>query len=236
MNRLLTKVILTAGIGALGILPRAKADQWNQKTVLTLASPVEIPGQILPAGTYVFKLADSQSNRHIVQVFNNDESRVLGTFLAIPAHRRIPGEKPIVWFHERPVGSPQAIKAWFYPGRTTGHEFVYPKNEAIELAKENNEPVPAMPEELAGASATPALDLQSPKISAMAAAPLIMEEPSGREVLIAALDVRSPHPAPAPELPEELPHTASWLPLVGLVGFMSLGAAGALRLRAGRTD
>lgn len=232
MNTLTTKMIFAAGIGAIAILPGARADQWNQKTVLTLASPAEIPGQILPAGTYVFKLADSQSNRHIVQVFNKDENRVLGTFLAIPAHRRIAGEKPIVRFHERPAGSPQAIKAWFYPGTTTGHEFVYPKNDAIELAKANNEPVPAMPVEFAAPSAKPALDLKGPEIAAMTAAPLIMEEPSGREVLIAALYVSPLHPGPAPELPEELPHTASWMPLLGLVGLTFLSAASALRLRA----
>jgi hypothetical protein len=235
MNTVTTKIILLTGIGALTMLPGAKADQWNQKTVLTLNSPVEIPGQILPAGTYVFKLAGSQSNRHIVQVFNQNEDRVLGTFLAIPTHRRIAGEKPIVRFHERPAGSPQAIKAWFYPGRTTGHEFVYPKKEAIELAKANNEPVPAMPAELSTTTTMSALDLKSPEIAEMTTAPLIMEEPSGREVLIAALYVSAPKPAPAPELPEELPHTASWMALVGLVGLMSLSAAGVLRFRAAST-
>src|ERR1700733_13248414 len=112
MNQLQTKMILLAGLAALALMPAARADEWNQKTVVTLSGPVEIPGQILPAGTYVFKLASSQSSRHIVQVFNKDENHLFGTFLAIPSYRHRPAEKPIIRFEERAAGSPQAIKAW----------------------------------------------------------------------------------------------------------------------------
>jgi len=81
MNKLQTKLMLLAGLGALALLPGAKADEWNQKTVFTFSGPVEIPGQTLPAGTYVFKLHNSASNRHIVQVFNKDENHVFGLSL-----------------------------------------------------------------------------------------------------------------------------------------------------------
>ena len=74
---------------------------------------------------------------------------MFGTFLAIPSYRRHPSEKTIIRFEERAAGSPQAIKAWFYPHKTYGHEFVYPKTEAVALAKANNAPVPSMPAELA---------------------------------------------------------------------------------------
>jgi hypothetical protein len=124
MSKLQTKMIFLAGLAATFLLPGARADEWNQKTVVTFGAPVEIPGQILPAGTYVFKLANSHSSRHIVQVFSKDETRVFGTFLAIPGYRVRPSEKTILRFEERATGSPQAIKAWFYPGRTYGHEFV----------------------------------------------------------------------------------------------------------------
>ena len=65
----------------------------NQKTVITFSGPVEIPGvhltgwAVLPAGTYVFKILDSQSDRHIVQIFNKDETKVYATILAIPNYR-----------------------------------------------------------------------------------------------------------------------------------------------------
>src|ERR1700733_15112474 len=144
MSKLQTKMMLFAALGAFALLPGAKADEWNQKTVFTVSGPVEIPGQILPAGTYVFKLHNSASSRHIVQVFNKLEDHIFGTFLAIPDYRLQPSSEPIINFHERAAGSPVAVKGWFYPGRTYGHEFVYPKTKAVALAQANNPPVPSM--------------------------------------------------------------------------------------------
>ena len=91
MFKLQMKMVLLAGFGALALMPGARADERNQKTVFTFNAPIEIPGQVLPAGTYVFKLADSSSNRHIVQIFNKEENRVFGTILAIPDYRLRPG-------------------------------------------------------------------------------------------------------------------------------------------------
>src|SRR5580704_12465665 len=79
----------------------ARADEWDQRTVFTFNVPVEIPGQVILPGTYVFKLADSSSDRNIVQVFNKDESHLIGTFLAIPDYRLKPADKPIITFEER---------------------------------------------------------------------------------------------------------------------------------------
>src|SRR5690242_8637418 len=89
-------------------LPNAQADEWNKKTIVTFSGPTEIPGQVLSAGTYVFKLADSQSDRNIVQVFNKDETRLYGTFLAIPDYRLEPADKPVITFEERAAGAPEA--------------------------------------------------------------------------------------------------------------------------------
>src|SRR6516225_7237823 len=87
-------------------IPVARADDWDQKTVFTFSAPVEIPGQVLLPGTYVFKLADSSSDRNIVQVFDKDQQHLYGTFLAIPDYRLKPSDKPIITFSERPVGTP----------------------------------------------------------------------------------------------------------------------------------
>jgi len=106
MSTLQTKMLLLVGLGVMALLPGAKAGEWDQKTVFTFSGPVEIPGQILPAGTYVFKLHNSDSNRHIVQVFNKDENHVFGTFLAIPDYRLHPSSKPIINFHERAAKAP----------------------------------------------------------------------------------------------------------------------------------
>src|SRR5580765_6465838 len=127
--------------------PSAKADAWNRKTVITFSGPVEIPGVhltgwgVLLAGTYVFKILDSQSDRHIVQIFSKDELTVYATILAIPNYRLKATDKTVMTFRERPAGQPEALRAWFYPGRNWGEEFVYPKAKAIEIAKATNTPV-----------------------------------------------------------------------------------------------
>jgi len=124
MNKLI-KIAAFTTVGAVAMmLPQAKADAWDQKTVVTFSGPVEIPGRVLSAGTYVFKLANIVSDRNIVQVFNKDETRLYSTFLARPDYRLKPSEKPIITLEEGAAGVPEALKAWFYPGDNYGHEFV----------------------------------------------------------------------------------------------------------------
>ena len=134
------------------IAPGARADEWNKKTILTFSGPVQIPGVTLPAGSYVFKLADIPGNRHVVQVFDKDERKIYTTMLAIPNERLDPSDKPVVLFSERASGSPQAVKVWFYPGERIGNEFVYPKSQAIRIAKETHQPVLAMNDDASATS------------------------------------------------------------------------------------
>jgi hypothetical protein len=140
----LVKTMCCAAALVACLAPGASADEWNKKTILTFSGPVQIPGVTLPAGTYVFKLADLASNRHVVQVFDKDEKKIYGTILAIPDQMLEPSDKPVVMFAERPAGSPQAIRAWFYPGNTIGNEFVYPKDQAMTIARETHTSVLSM--------------------------------------------------------------------------------------------
>lgn len=228
------KLLLLAGIAVLGsLVPIARADDWDQKTIFTFSGPVEIPGQALPAGTYVFKLADSSSDRNIVQVFNRDESRLYGTFLAIPDYRLKPADRPIITFEERPAGTPEAVRAWFYPGQNYGHDFVYPKPKAVALAKANNAPVPSMPVELAPNITMPATSMQEPHVVAMQTTPLKAQKPTEEEVELA--EVFAVQAVPSPGLPSELPATASNLPLIGISGLLSLAIALGLRLATSKT-
>jgi hypothetical protein len=207
--------------------PGVRADEWDQKTVFTFGAPVEVPGQVLLPGTYVFKLADSSSDRNIVQVFNKDENHLYGTFLAIPDFRIRPSGKPIITFEERATGSPEAVKAWFYPGQNYGHDFVYPKPKATALAKANKTPVPSMPAELTQNTTMPTTTVQEPHVIAMKTTPLRAQTPAEAEVEIAevfASPAPDAPPAQAP-LPAQLPTTASNLPLLGIVGFLSVGLA-----------
>ena len=138
------KAICCAAALTAVIAPGARADEWNKKTILTFSGPVQIPGATLPAGSYVFKLADIPGNRHVVQVFDKDEKKIYTTMLAVPNQRLEPSDKPIVLFSERASGSPQAVKVWYYPGETIGNEFVYPKSQAMKIAKESHTRVLAM--------------------------------------------------------------------------------------------
>ena len=97
-------MVFCLSLVALAVLPSAKADDWNKKTTVTFNAPVEVPGvgaQILPAGTYVFKLLDSPSDRHIVQIFNQAEDHVYTTILAIPDYRMRATGKTVMTFKER---------------------------------------------------------------------------------------------------------------------------------------
>jgi len=223
MNR--SRMIAFVCVAVLGtVFPQAKADDWNQKTVFSFSGPVEVPGQVLEPGTYVFKLMDSQSDRNIVQVFNKRENHLFGTFLTIPDYRLKPAGKTIITFEERAAGSPEAVRAWFYPGQNYGHQFVYPKARAVELAKANNQPVASMPTELAQNTTLPATTMQEPHVIAMKQAPLKVQQPTEEEVEIAEV-----FPATPPELPASLPKTASSLPLVALIGLLAFVSARLLR-------
>ena len=218
------------------ILPQARAGEWNKKTIMTFSAPVELPGVVLPAGTYLFKLLNSSSDRDIVQVFNKDENQIYATILAIPDYRLQPTGKTVITFEEQPKGSPEAIKAWFYPGSMSGVEFVYPKLRAMELAKANQQHVPSMPAEMAKSVTRPA---QSAEVQAMKQAPVTAIQPSGEEVQLSEVH---PEPAPPPMTPaptqmamtqaKSLPKTASPLPWFLLVGTVSLSGSLALRLAA----
>ncbi len=132
------KTLCCAAAMAVMIAPAARADEWNKKTILTFSGAVQIPGATLPAGSYVFKLADIPGNRHVVQVFDKDEKRLYATLLAVPNDRLEPADKPVILFSERPSGTPQAVKVWYYPGDRIGDEFVYPKSQAMRIAKANH--------------------------------------------------------------------------------------------------
>jgi hypothetical protein len=220
------------------LAPSAKADEWNRKTVITFSNPVEIPGVhlvgwgVLPAGTYVFKIFDSQSDRHIVQIFNQDETTIYATILAIPNFRLKATDKTVMTFRERPVGQPEALRAWFYPGRNWGEEFVYPKAKAIELAKAENTPVLFVAAEIPVEVAEPIKSPDEPVVVEMKQAPIMAIKPTGEEVQLAQVVTTPPDLTPtvaetAPETP--LPKTASPLPLIGLFGLLAMGGAFALR-------
>ena len=126
------------------ILPAARADEWNQATKLTFNQSVQIPGRVLPSGTYWFILVDSTSDRNIVRIFNSDRSTLYATILTINAERVGQTDHTALIFAQRETMPSNAIVTWFYPGDNSGHEFVYSKSEQRELAQAKRQTIVAM--------------------------------------------------------------------------------------------
>lgn len=209
----------------------ASAQSWNKRTSVTFNAPVEIPGvgaQVLPAGTYVFRLLDSLADRHIVQIFNKDESHLFATILAIPNYRLRATDKTVMTFAERAAGDPQAIRAWFYPGDNSGQEFVYPRKRAVEIAKSTNQSVIYIPDEVATNIVAPVTAPTEPPVIALKEVPLKAVTPRGEDIAIT--EVVEPPPVQVASLPK----TASSLPLLAMMGFLSLSLGFSLKASCDR--
>ena len=231
----------------------------NQDTYFTFSQPVELPKTTLPAGTYFFQLMDSPSNRHIVKVMSQDRTKLHATLMAIPYYSTDrPSDEPQVRFLEVPAANgaaaSNAIKIWFYPGNTVGHEFIWPRDKAMALARATSQPVlttktEAEDSELtrvdaAGVEATVASNEAPAATPAPATTEVAQAEPTPapqRETVgaISGNDTqpaRTPMPerteAPAPAPRTDLPNTAGVMPLLGLLGLGSL--AGSFLMRRAR--
>jgi hypothetical protein len=122
-------------LGASLMTPKAKADESDQKTILNFEQPVQLPGTVLPAGTYVFKLVKMAMDRDVVQVLSLNETKIYTTIMAVPYYRENATDDTLIVFEERPAGAPKALKEWFFADRRYGHEFVYSKREPAEFAE-----------------------------------------------------------------------------------------------------
>jgi len=234
------KMVTCVCVGLLAAMtPRARADAWDQKTIFTFSAPVELPGQVLQPGTYVFKIAESQVNRNTVEVFNKDQQHLYGMFNTIPDYHLRPASRAIITFEERAAGAPPAVKTWFYPGDNYGHEFVYKKAEMVAST--------AMPTATM-AAVTQTETAEAAPAPAPAPAPLAQPEESTQQQTEQRTEIAqatpppaeaAPAPAPAPQQsapPQNLPHTGSSMPLIGLIGLASLASAGLLHRVSRRSE
>src|SRR5438132_2338836 len=113
-----------------------RGDEWNLATRFTVNQSFEVPGMVLQSNTpYVIRLLDSPAERHVVQIFNDDESKMMVMFMAISDQRMEPTDKTVFNFMETQPGYPVPIKEWFYPGRLHGLEFIYPKEQLDTIAQ-----------------------------------------------------------------------------------------------------
>jgi len=229
-------VAIAIALGA----PSARADQWDKRTVLQVNQPIQVRNTLLEPGTYVLRLLNSSVDRHIVQIFNGDQTRIIGTVLAVPRYRLKPADKSEFTFWETPSGNANALRAWFYPGDMIGQEFPYPTHPAV-LSASLNIPASALMAPLdAEASPPPAPATQESETAPPQNQPTEMAETAAP-----ATPEPAPQPEPAPEpqpaaqepppaaapAPDTLPRTASPYPALGLAGFLAVGVFGLLRWR-----
>jgi len=215
---------------AIGLTVSAQADQWDKRTTLTIDQPMQVRETLLQPGQYVFKLLDSSSDRHIVQIYNADQTHLINTVMAIPDYRVQPtgSSRFVMW--ETPQGSAKALKEWFYPGDNFGQEFPYPKHLTVIAQASSSTYLPPPPP----AATAPAEPAPEPQAS-------VQEPPSAQQPVEVAQNTPPPPPpatsaapepspqSPAPSTPAELPKTASPYPMIGFSGLLLLGVGGLLR-------
>jgi hypothetical protein len=208
--------------------PAAYANDWDKATRITVNQPFEIPGMILPAGTYIVKIVDLAGERHVVRFFSEDESKIYATIIGIPDFRLTPTDDTSLTFYESRFNRPRALHAWFYPGYQYGIEFAYPENQAFDIASVGEEHVIVTKEPL------PYLG-EKPTDFGFEEEEFLAVEPGGEEVAVAEVHPEfTPEPEPAfapePEVPAPaLPKTATPFPLMALVGLLSAGTAFGIR-------
>lgn len=234
---MLRKLLAVFGFASLAWLTSTpvSASEWDKKTTVKFTQPVELPNTVLPAGTYVFKLLDSPQNRHVVQVFNEAENHLFATVLAIPNARLTRTSETVMRFNEARRDKPEPLRAWFYPADSWGHEFVYPKTRALEIAVATHTPVLTAP-------VTPA---ETPEV--LVKEPVIAVTPEKKEVELAQVVTPAPvtpppviaqaaPPAPAAAPAPELPKTAGPLPLMALAAVCLSAAAAGVHFRRKRVS
>ncbi|MGH9684668.1 MAG: hypothetical protein ACRD4S_13780 [Candidatus Acidiferrales bacterium] len=225
------------------VLGVAGANQEDKKTVFAFHDSVQVPGLVLPPGIYVFKLAGTDSHRNIVQIYNEDQSKLMTTVLAVPNSHLRPSGRIIATYAHAPTNEPPALEAWFYPGDSFGQQFVYPNSVASKLARLNTAKVPASGSEDAypeseSPSTSDSSSVNTPGLATTSYDSKASDPDATRSSIYAApnraadADASNPYEGSDPArnaASSNLPQTASDLPLLGLVGLLSIGAVLILR-------
>jgi hypothetical protein len=247
-RHMLTKLIPTAALAALMLGSPAPtiAQTADYQTYFTFSGPVTLPGTTLPAGKYLFRLADPQSSRKVINVLTADGKKSVAMLTTIPNRLNKAPNDPEVRFMETSGKTPPPIKTWWYPGNSIGYEFIYPRKQALELAKVVNEPVLTTSSETTEFKTA---DLARVESSGEPVAGRVNENPAPAEVtgraqrgevptaVVPPAETRTAQADTRAARPEtqvartELPRSASSRPLVALLGGLALVAGIGLLLR-----
>lgn len=218
-------ILAVSGVGLIGgaFTPRAHADAWDKKTIMTVNEPIIAGNKVLDPGVYVWKLMDSPADRHVLQIYDKGEQHLETTVLTIPNYQLQPHDKPQFAFYETPAGVPRAVHTWWFAGDTRGEDLPYPRKLIAQLASAAPAAAPvAAPEPAPVPEPAPAAEPEPQPQPEPAPAPA--PEPAPQP------EPQAAQPAVTPAPPAALPHTASFNPMVGLLGVVSLTLAGVLTL------
>jgi LPXTG-motif cell wall-anchored protein len=251
-SRISTSMLCGLAIAGAFLLNEAKADEATKRTILTVSQTVQIGDAVLQPGQYVIKLLDSQSERHVVQIFNRAQTHIIQTVVAVPVERVVPRGRTAFTFYETPAGAVRALRTWYYPGDSYGQQFPYPKRHEMlaagasvvegPLAFSEETPAPSEPATQASneqpASTPPPAEEPTADRPAEATQPaqIPAQTPPQTEVAQNATApasdtaAESPSPGEADRSATELPQTGSSYPEIGLLGLLLLGLGGAIRV------
>jgi hypothetical protein len=152
LKRLFTASVLVVLVHVMA--SGADAFTSDKRTYFTFNQSVALPGVTLPAGTYMFRLADPDTTRRVIQVSDKDGTQSYALLLTMPAYRTDAAKDSEIRFLETAAGAPRAIDAWWYVGDNTGYQFMYSKQQLAELNRVNQPaPVAAVNEESPGLAA-----------------------------------------------------------------------------------
>ena len=221
------RLLLVSAFALLISVPVALA-QTPEVSVLPVGEPLDVGGTILQPGNYVIRVIPALGDRNRVQITSPDFTTIYATLLTIPHDLEPNEEVPTtrLVFFPATEGRPRALRTWFPPNTAmeAGHDIVYEESRATQLAVIANEPVPAYTGEITETTMVQTITPPPPVVTTTPA-PV----------------VEAPAPAPAPEpmissqteettdTTPEMPETASNLPLIALIGLLSIGAAVAVR-------
>ena len=187
---------LTLAVLTLSIAGRAEAQPADYRTYFTFSAPVTLPGVTLPAGKYIFRLADPDSSRKVINVLSADGKKSLAMLHTIPNQAMKAPKDAEIRFMETSAKVPPPVKTWWYAGKAIGYEFIYPRKQALELAKATSEPILT--------TATETTDFESSELArvtgneSQSAAVTVEQEPAPREASGRAQQAdAAPSPAPA---------------------------------------
>ena len=212
----------------------------------TVSQPTMVPGLTLKPGGYSIHILDHLQDRFVLRLEGPSGSPHT-LFIGVPssAVTRAGGPGAVNWGSA--PDNKAAMRGFVFPGDNGAVQFVYPKNDAVALAKLNHEKILAVDPASEGRS--PQLsDLTNDEIQMVTLwtlTPSSVGPEPGAEVKIAAAkyegenqQVASANPPtqPAPPTPamkkmKSLPHTASNLPLISLIGLLAACGGSLLLIR-----